>query len=136
MSLSSSIVVKTGATAATLTGGTDTTFINDGQGVNGAKVLVDSSNGSLLTRRKIITRVVNAAAAPNANALAKLGKSQVTAHSPYVDGNNKSYKLPDSFEMTYHPSQSQADRITKFWNFIAIIIDSELANLTQNLVND
>lgn len=136
MSLSTSIVVKSGATGVTLTGGTDVTFINDGLGINGAKTLIDSSNGNLLTRRKIVTRVVNAQAAPNANALAKLGKSQTTVHSPYVDANGKSYKLPDTFEMTYHPSMSQADRVTKFWNFISIIVDAELLNLNTNLVND
>lgn len=136
MSLSTSVVLKRGATGATLTGGTDTTFINDGRGTNGNKVLVDSSNGNLLTRQTIQTSIVQAVAAPNVNALAKLGRSKVIVKAPFVDSNGKTYQLPDTFEMTYHPSMTEAQRITKFWDTIAVIIDSELTNLFTKAVND
>lgn len=136
MSLSTSVSVLVGATGATLTGGAATTFINDGSGTNGAKKLVDSSNGNLLTRRSLTTRVVAGAAAPNSNALAKLGRSSVVVASPYVDANGKSYKLPDSFDFTYHPSMTQGERVTKFWNTIAMIVDAELLNLFTMGLND
>lgn len=136
MSLRTSIVVKQGSTGVTLTGGSDTTFVNDGQGTNGVNVLIDSSNGNLLTRKRIATRLVRPEPAPNANSTAKLGRSAVTMHAPYVDSNGKLYKQPANFDISYHPDLTEAERLTLFWDFIAVIVDSEMGNLMSKSVND
>lgn len=136
MSLRTSIVVKKDPTAATLTGGTDRTFINDGRGTGGANVLVDSSNGNLLTREQIITRITQPQAAPNANAMAKLGHANVVTHHPFVDSNNKSYRCPAQTDISYHPEMTEAQRLAVFMNHISVLVDAELTNFFSKSVND
>lgn len=134
MSLSSSISVLQGATGVTLTGGSAVTFANDGFGANGKKTLVDISNADPRTRKKIITGVVVGKPAVGTG-LAKLHRQTTDMHQPFVDSKGVAYNLPKNFGMTYHPEQSAAQRETSFWDFIAVIVDAELANL-RNLVND
>lgn len=136
MSLSSSISVIQGATAATLTGGAAVSFSNDGQGTNGKKVLVDASNGDINTRKKIITGVVIGSPAPRAGALAKLHRATVDIHQPFVAADGVKYNLADNFQISYHPEMTAAQRATKFWNTISVLVDAELANQLTNLIND
>lgn len=136
MSLSSTISVTQGATGATLTGGAAVSFVNDGQGSNGKKVLIDSSNGDINTRKKVITGVTVGALPARVGALAKLHRGSCDIHQPFVDSAGVKYNLADNFAMSYHPEQTLAQRQAKFWNTIAIIIDSELAGPLTNAVND
>lgn len=137
MSLRTNIVVKQSITAVALTGGNDTTFINDGQGTNGANVLVDSSNGNLLTRKKMTTRLTQPVAAPNPNALAKLGRADLTVHHPKVDSvSGKVYRRPANFGISFHPSDSEADRVAILLDTIAIISDPDLLPFFTKVVND
>lgn len=133
MSLSTSISVLLGTTGATPTGGTATSFVNDGQGLNGKKVLVDSSESNPALRKKIISDVVIGAVLSNGNA--KLHRTSITVHQPFVASNGANYPLPDNFNMSYHPEQTAAQREAKFWNTVAIIYDSEFGNV-RNLIND
>lgn len=134
MSLSTSISVLRGATGATMVGGTAKTFVNDGQGTNGKKVLVDSSESNPALRGKVITDVTIGGVQPNGNA--KLHRSSVTVHQPHTASNGAVYPLPDNFNMSYHPEQSAAQREAKLWNTIATIVDAELLAIHQNLIND
>jgi hypothetical protein len=133
MSLSTSIVAKIGATGATLTGGTDETFDNDNTGLNGKRVLTQSSVSDPALRGKIITDVTVGAVQSNGNA--KLHRMSVAVHQPFLASNGAVYPLPDNVNFSYHPEQTAAQREAKFWNTIAIVIDSELANL-RNLINN
>lgn len=135
MTLSTTISVLQGATAATLTGGSAVTFTNDGSGKDGRKSLVDASNTNPLTRKRVITNVVVGFVSAVTGVLAKLHRSSIVMHQPYVDSANVKYDLPDQFNMSYHPAQTAAERETKFWNFIGVVIDSELANL-RNMINE
>lgn len=133
MSLSGTISVLQGITGATPVGGAAVSFVNDGKGVLGKKVLVDSSEADPSLRKKIITDVVIGHQPQTGSA--KLHRSSVTVHQPYADSNGVVYPLPDNFNVSYHPGMTAAERETKFWNTISVIIDSELANL-RNMIND
>lgn len=134
MSLSTSISVAQGGTGVTVTGGTAKTFVNDGTGIAGKKVLVDSSNTNPQTRSKLVSQVTVGATSSNGGT-AKLHRTQQTIHQPYVDANGVVYPLADSLSMSYHPAMTAAERETKFWNTIFLVVDAELAN-TRNLIND
>lgn len=134
MSLSTSVQVLRGATGATMTGGSAVTFVNDGQGQNGKKVLVDSSVSDPALRGKIITDVTIGTVQPNGNA--KLHRSAVTVHQPFVASNGAVYPLPDNLNMSYHPEQTAAQREAKLWNTIATFVDAELVNIHKLLIND
>lgn len=135
MSLSTNISVLQGVTGATLTGGSATTFANDGAGTNGRKSLVDTGNTNPLTRKRLLTNIVIGAVSAVAGALAKLHRFSIVMHQPYVDSAGVKYDLPDQFHMSFHPSMTAAERETKFWNFISAIVDSETANL-RNMINE
>lgn len=135
MSLRTSIIVKDGISAVTLTGGTDKTYINDGRGSNGVNVLVDSSNGDLTTRKSIQTRLTQPALAPNANAMAKLGRAEMTVKHPSIrDG--KQYNEPSMVSFTFHPATTEAERGQRLDNLIAILSDPELRSFFTKAVND
>lgn len=125
MTLRTSVVVKSGVSAVSLTGGSDTTFVNTGTGTNGANVLVDSGNGNLVTRRSLITRLVEPVPAVNANALAKLGRASLTMHHPKLDASLKKYKRASEFSLAYHPDDSEEERETLLLNSIAIVSSPE-----------
>lgn len=135
MSLSTNISVLQGATGVTLTGGSAVTFANDGAGVDGRKSLIDTTNTNPTTRKRLLTNIVIGAISLVSGQLAKLHRNSVVMHQPYVDAAGVKYDLPDQFNMSYHPSQTAAERETKFWNFISVIVDSELANL-RNMINE
>lgn len=135
MSLRTSIIVKDGVTGATLTGGADKTFINDGRGSNGVNVLVDASNGDLTTRKSLQTRLIQPALAPNANAMAKLGRAELTIKHPQTrDG--KQYNDPIQVSFSFHPATTEAERVTRLWNLIAVLSDPELLGFFTKAVND
>lgn len=134
MSLSTSIVLKVGSTALTPTGGTDTTFVNNGTGVGGKKVLVDSSQADPVLRKKLITDVVVGAVGSNGG-LAKLHRQNMTFHQPYKDANGVVYPLPTNLTIPYHPSMTAGEREAHFWNALVAFADSELANL-RNMLHD
>lgn len=136
MSLSSSISVVQGATGATLTGGSAVSFVNDGQGTSGKKVLVDSSNGNINTRKRIITGVVVGYPGTAAKPQPKLHRASVDMHQPFIDSNSVKSNLPANFSVAYHPQMTQAERVAHFWNVIAVLVDGELLNLLTNIVND
>jgi hypothetical protein len=134
MSLSTSVQVLRGATGATMTGGSLTTFVNDGKGQNGKKVLVDSSVSDPSLRGKVITDVTIGAVQPNGNA--KLHRTAVTVHQPFVASNGAVYPLPDNLNMSYHPEQTAAEREAKLWNTVSAFVDAELVKIQQLLIND
>lgn len=134
MSLSTSVNVLQDTTGATPVAGTPVTFVNDGQGTNGKKILVDSSQGNVNLRKKIITSTT--VGNQPVTGLAKLHRGDVTIHQPYIDAKGVKYNLADSLTLSYHPAMTQAERLTKFWNTISILIDSELLGPLTNMVND
>lgn len=136
MSLRDTITVKKDATAFTIVGGTDAVYINDGTGTNGANILINSSNANLLEREKIQTTFTAAAAAPNSTAKAKLGRSRIVTHAPYVDAAGHEYKLPCVSEISYHPSMTLAEREQRARDHYAICLDAELWNLQTNGINN
>lgn len=125
MTLSTSITLPRGATI-TLTGGTTTTFVNDGRGTGGAKVLVDTSNNNFSLRGSITTRLASPAHAPTVNQSAKLGRANLVVHTPYVDAAGRSYKQADQVTLSFHPDltveQIQAKRLL----LVAAIMDPEM----------
>lgn len=136
MSLSNNITVKQGITGVTLTGGTDVVFSNDGQGLAGKKSLIDTSNGNVNTRKKLITSVTVGYPGTTKNPMPKLHRATADLHQPFVDSNGVKSNLPMNFGLSYHPEQTQAQREAHFWNVIAVITDPELFPLFTNIVND
>lgn len=135
MPLSTTISVLQGTTGTTAVGGAATTFTNDGLGINGKKSLVDMSNTDPTTRKRLLTGVTIGAVSNVPGTKSKLHRNSTVMHQPYVDPQGIQYDLPDQFNMCYHPSQSAAQREAKFWNFIAVITDAELAN-QRNMLNE
>jgi hypothetical protein len=136
MSLRTSIVVKQDATALSITGGSDMTLTNDGQGVSGANVLVDVSNGNIQTRKKLITRLVQPVPAVNSNALAKLGRSDLIMHFPFTDSNGKSYRCPANVSIAYHPEHTEAQRAQMQLDLLSCAADAELTPFFTKIIND
>jgi hypothetical protein len=137
MTLSTSVSIVQGPTSFSITGGSATSFVNDGTGTNGTKSLVDSTNTNPLTRKRARTRVVMGLPAPNANALAKLSRAQLAVQSPYVEAvTGKLYPLPDTVELTFHPSMTLAEKQAKRNNLVCWLMDAELDNMLTNGIND
>lgn len=132
--LKTSISPTVGATSFTIVGGTATAFTNDGRGVNGANILVDG-NSTILLRKKIITRATQPKAAPNANALQKLGRSEITIHTPVVDAAGKTYMQPDTAAISYLATSTTADRVAKRNMLIAVLISANLDDLFNSGLN-
>lgn len=135
MSLRTSIQALLGVTGFTPIGGSPVTFINDGQGVNGVNVLVDADEGNLLLRRKMTTKLVLPAAAVNANAMAKLGRSSLTVQYPFVDSNGKHYKCANGIDTSYHPEHTPAQRLAMLLNTVSLALDDEMLDFWQKSVN-
>lgn len=133
MSLSTSIAVLLGATGVTVTGGSASTFVNDGTGVNGKRVLVESSQTDPRLRKRIRADVTIGYVPLSGSS--KLHRNHVVFEQPFIDSKGVSSPLPDELNICYHPEMSAAQRETKFWNTIAVLVDSELANL-RNLIAD
>lgn len=136
MSLRDTITVKKDATSFTITGGTDAVYVNDGTGTAGANVLINSSDTNLLTRGKVVTSFTAAAAAPNSASKARLGRSRITTHAPYVDAAGHEYKLPCISEISYHPAMTLAQREQRSRDHYAMCLDAELWNLQTNGINN
>lgn len=135
MSLKTSIVSKTGATPG-LTGGTDVTYVNDGRGVNGTNILVDSSSDNILTRKSLVARAVLGAAAPNVNSFAKLSRSSLSYKQPFTDAAGKVYTgVGLEVTLVSHPEQTGTQKTEMLNDGIAVIVDSELADFFSKSLN-
>lgn len=135
MSLKTSIVTKTGATPS-LTGGTDSTFVNDGRGVNSANILVDSASDNVLTRKSITARAILGAAAPNANAFAKLNRSSLSYKVPFTDASGKVYPgVGLEATLVSHPEQTGAQKTEMLNDGVAVLVDADLADFFAKSLN-
>lgn len=134
MSLNSSVSLLQDPTSFTIVGGTATTFVNDGTGINGKKVLVDSSQSDPSLRKKLITQITVGAVSANGGT-AKLHRNNVTMHQPFKDAAGVVYPLADGYSLSFHPAQTAAERAAKVKNFFAAALDAELDNL-KNMIND
>lgn len=135
MSLSTNITVKDSPTIS-ISAGTDVSFINDGRGVNGVKILVDSSSTNISTRRRITTKLTAPAAALSTKVSAKLARAEVTVSTPFIDVAGKSYNLTDSFQIVYHPESTLAQVQAKRKFLCALIMNGALDNFIEKSIND
>lgn len=136
MPLSTSVSVLRGVTAMTPTGGTATTYANDGKGSNGRKSLVNSSNTNLLLRESLITNLVVGYIEPNVNTNAKLFRSEVIAKEPFKSVAGRSYNPGWGFNMSFHIEETLAARQARLLNALAVLADAELAGLFTLGIND
>jgi hypothetical protein len=120
----------------TITGGTSTNFTNDGRGVNGANTLVDITQPLVHLRKKLTTRLTLPQPAANATSLAKLGRASVQLNFPYADSSGKLYQQPCTFEMSFHPDLTDAQREQRLIDAVAVISDAELIDLFKNGINN
>jgi hypothetical protein len=134
MSLKTQIVVKQDA-AVSFTGGVDLTYMNNGDGVNGANILVNVGNDSTLLRESIMTRTVLGTLAPNDKALAKLTRSTLTYKQPFVDSKGKLYLgCGGQLILVSHPEFTTAMRGQLLLRVLAAAGDTELVDFfTKNL---
>lgn len=135
MGLRTSLVALRDPTV-TLTVGSSITFVNDGKGLPGINLLEDLAVDNPLLRQRIRTKIVRPAMPATVNALAKLGRAQVTVYTPFTDSKGKIYDLPDEFFISYHPESTVAQITSKIKFGASLLANASMTNFWTKNVND
>lgn len=136
MPLSTNVSVLRGATAFTPTGGAANVYVNDGRGSNGRKQLVNSTNTNILLRESLVTNLVIGYIEPNANTNAKLYRAEIVAKEPFQSAALRNYNPGWGFNMSFHPEETEANRVQRLNNAIAVISNAALVALFTKGVHD
>lgn len=134
MSLRDAISIP-GYTSFTGTGGTATTYTNEGVGKNGRNQLTNVTEGVVSQRKVIITNLVRAVPAVNAKSNPTFGHAVTRMGLPFTDAAGKTTLIYSSYDLGSHPEMTEAQRLTHAMALVNLILAPDMQGLNVRSVH-